>query len=141
MKEEIKKVFNQKENMDGSKIKIMLGSPSIKEGVSLLRVEEIHILEPYWNLSRIQQIIGRGIRFCSHKDLPKYKQVVNVYLYLATHQKEEQTIDEYIWSLAKNKNKLIEQFEQILKENAIDCELFHTRNYYKTDEQKLICNK
>jgi ribosomal protein S20 len=49
MKEEIKKVFNQKENTDGSKIKIMLGSPSIKEGVSLLRVEEIHILEPYWN--------------------------------------------------------------------------------------------
>lgn len=141
MKEDIKKVFNQKENADGSKIKIMLGSPSIKEGVSLLRVEEIHILEPYWNLSRIQQIIGRGIRFCSHKDVPKYKQIVNVYLYLATHQKEEQTIEEYIWSLAKKKNKLIEQFEHILKENAIDCELFHTRNYYKTDEQKLICNK
>jgi len=141
MKEEIKHVFNQRENMDGSQIKIMLGSPSIKEGVSLLRVDQIHILEPYWNLSRIQQIIGRGIRFCSHKDLPKSKQIVHVYLYLATHQKEEQTIDQYIWSLAKKKNKLIEQFEHILKENAIDCELFHVRNYYKTDENKLVCSK
>lgn len=141
MKEEIKHVFNQRENKDGSQIKIMLGSPSIKEGVSLLRVDQIHILEPYWNLSRIQQIIGRGIRFCSHKDLPKVKQIVHVYLYLATHSKEEQTIDQYIWSLAKNKNKLIEQFEHILKENAIDCELFHVRNYYKTDENKLVCSK
>ena len=140
IKEEIKHVFNKKENFDGSKIKIILGSPSIKEGVSLLRVEQIHILEPYWNLSRIQQIIGRGIRFCSHKDLPKSKQLVKVYLYLATHQKEEVSIDEYIWSLAKKKNKLIEQFEHILKENAIDCQLFHARNYYKSDEQKLICN-
>ena len=81
--------------MDGSRIKIMLGSPSIKEGVSLLRIDQIHILEPYWNLSRIQQIIGRGIRFCSHKDLPKYKQTVKVYLYLATHCKEDISIDEY----------------------------------------------
>ena len=141
LKEEIKHIYNQKENSDGSRIKIMLGSPSIKEGVSLLRVDQIHILEPYWNLSRIQQIIGRGIRFCSHKDVSKSKQIVKVYLYLATHQKEEISIDEYIWSLAKKKNKLIEQFEHILKENAIDCQLFHSRNYYKTDDKKLICNK
>lgn len=140
IKEEIKHIFNQKENSNGSKIKIILGSPSIKEGVSLLRVDQIHILEPYWNLSRIQQIIGRGFRFCSHKDLPKYKQLVKVYLYLATHKKEDTSIDEYIWSLAKKKYKLIEQFEHILKENAIDCQLFYFRNYYKTDEKKLTCN-
>jgi len=140
IKEEIKHIFNQKENSDGSKIKIILGSPSIKEGVTLLRIDQIHILEPYWNLSRIQQIIGRGIRFCSHKDLPKYKQIVKVYLYLSTHHKEDISIDEYIWSLAKKKHKLIEEFEHILKENAIDCQLFHVRNYYKTDDKKLICN-
>jgi len=141
IKEEIKYIFNKKENKDGSNIKIMLGSPSIKEGVSLLRIEQIHILEPYWNLSRIEQIIGRGIRFCSHKDLPKNKRIVKVYLYLATHPNVEISIDEYIWSLAKKKYKLIKQFEQILKENAIDCELFYKRNYYpKIDDVKLICN-
>jgi len=141
VKEEIKHVFNKKENSDGSCIKLMLGSPSIKEGVSLLRVEQVHILEPYWNMSRILQIIGRAIRFCSHKDVSKAKQVVQVYLYLATHPKEDISIDQYIWSLAKTKNKLIQQFEHVLKENAIDCELFHARNYYKTDELKLVCNK
>lgn len=140
VKEKIKYIFNKKENEDGSLIKIILGSPSIKEGVTLLRVNQIHILEPYWNLSRIRQIIGRGVRFCSHKDVPKIKQIVNVYLYLATHEKEEISIDEYIWLMAKQKNKLIEQFEHLLKENAIDCKLFYERNYYKTDERKLICS-
>jgi superfamily II DNA or RNA helicase len=140
IKEEIKHTFNQKTNSNGCKIKIMLGSPSIKEGVSLLRVNQIHILEPYWNMSRIKQIIGRGVRFCSHKDVPKEKQIVNVYLYLATHPDEEYSIDEYIWSLAKNKNKLIEQFEHILKENAIDCKLFYARNYYKSDDKILKCS-
>ena len=140
VKEEIKHIFNKKENADGSCIRLMLGSPSIKEGVSLLRVEQVHILEPYWNMSRILQIIGRAIRFCSHKDVSKVKQNVKVYLYLATHPKEEISIDQYIWSIAKIKNKLIQQFEHVLKENAIDCELFHARNNYKTDEHKLVCN-
>jgi hypothetical protein len=141
VKEEIKHIFNNTENIDGSKIKLMLGSPSIKEGVSLLRVEQVHILEPYWNMSRVQQIIGRAIRFCSHKDVTKAKQHVEVYLYLATHPNEEDSIDEYIWSLAKQKNKLIQEFEHALKENAIDCELFHARNEYKMDENKIKCNK
>ncbi len=138
VKDEIKYIFNQKSNEDGSKIKIMLGSPSIKEGVSLLRVQQVHILEPYWNMSRMLQIMGRAVRFCSHKDVPKGKRVVKIYLYLATRPGEK-TIDQYIWSLAKKKNQLIEQFETALKESAFDCELFYNRNSYKTDEIKLHC--
>jgi len=138
VKDEIKYIFNQKSNENGTKIKIMLGSPSIKEGVSLLRVQQVHMIEPYWNMSRMLQIMGRAVRFCSHKDVPKAKRIVKIYLYLATYPGEK-TIDQYIWSLAKKKNKLIEEFEQVLKESAVDCDLFHKRNSYKTDENKLVC--
>jgi hypothetical protein len=138
VKDEIKYIFNQKSNENGTKIKIMLGSPSIKEGVSLLRVQQVHMIEPYWNMSRMLQIMGRAVRFCSHKDVPKSKRIVKIYLYLATYPGEK-TIDQYIWNLAKKKNKLIEEFELVLKESAIDCELFYNRNSYKTDETKLVC--
>jgi superfamily II DNA or RNA helicase len=139
-KDEIKYIFNMKENADGRNIKIMLGSPSIKEGVSLLRVQQVHILEPYWNMSRMLQIMGRAVRFCSHKDVSKGKRLVKIYLYLATYPGEK-TIDQYIWSLAKRKNKLIEEFELALKESAFDCELMINRNSYKTDEVKLKCKE
>ena len=43
-KELIKDFFNKKENEDGSMLKVLLGSPAIKEGVSLLRVKQVHIL-------------------------------------------------------------------------------------------------
>jgi len=138
VKEEIKFIFNQKENHDGSRLKIMLGSPSIKEGVTLLRIEQVHILEPYWNLSRIRQIIGRAIRYCSHKDLPKKRREVDVFMYLATYPKED-TIDQYIWKLAKKKYRLIKQFEDALKEKAIDCEIFYEGNNYK-DEEPIKCD-
>jgi superfamily II DNA or RNA helicase len=138
VKEEIKFIFNKKENNDGSRLQIMLGSPSIKEGVSLLRVEQVHILEPYWNISRIKQIVGRAIRYCSHKDLPKRRRFVEVFLYLSTYPKVK-TIDEYIWNLAKKKNKLITTFEDAMKEKAIDCEIFYEGNNYK-DEEPITCD-
>jgi hypothetical protein len=140
VKDEIKYVYNNKTNENGEDIKIILGTPSIKEGISLLRVQQVHILEPYWNMSRLMQIMGRAFRFCSHKDLPKNKRNVSVYLYLATYHGEK-TIDSYIWNIAKKKNLVIKQFEKTLKEVAFDCEIFYNRNSYKTDEEKLKCDK
>lgn len=135
IREEIKEVFNQPKNVNGSKIKVILGTPSMKEGVSLKNVRQVHILEAYWNWSRMLQIIGRAVRYCSHKQLPKDKRDVSVYVYLATHAKEKQTVDQYIASLALNKNKLINQFEQALKEVAVDCELFKHGNVFKGEER------
>lgn len=139
-KEEIKAVFNQQSNANGSKLKVMLGSPSSKEGISFYNVQQLHMLEPYWNYSRMLQIIGRAVRYCSHKNLEEEKRLVRVYIYLATHPKEEESIDEYIMNLALKKNKLIGEFERCLKEAAVDCTLFKRANVY-TDmgEDDLDC--
>jgi len=148
VKDEIKKVFNDPKNHDGSKLHLMLGSPSIKEGVTLLRVDQVHIIEPYWNMSRMLQIIGRAVRYCSHKDLPKKRRSVQIYLYLATIPKNlrkdgelhlDESVDEYIWKLANKKNEIISQFEIALKEMAVDCKLFYNLNVFKTDEYQLQC--
>ena len=139
MKESMKGVFNNANNMDGSMIRIMIGSPSIKEGVSLLRVSQVHVMDPSWNISKLNQIMGRAIRFCSHKDVPKIRRHVEVYLYLATYPNIN-TIDSHIWINAKKKSEIIKVFENKLKENAFDCKLFYNRNSYKTDEMKLKCN-
>jgi hypothetical protein len=123
-KDLIREIFNSKENEDGSKIKIILGSPAIKEGISLLRVRQVHILEPYWNMSRIDQVIGRAVRFCSHKDLKKDDRLVNIYIYIAINDSNDISIDQHILSIAFQKKILIEQFETVLKKSAIDYYLF-----------------
>ena len=124
-KDLIREVINSKENADGSKIKIILGSPAIKEGVSLLRIRQVHILEPYWNMSRLEQVIGRAVRFCSHKDLPKDERLVNIYIYLAIDSSKEMSIDQQILSLALRKKMLVEQFEDVIKKSSIDYYLFN----------------
>jgi superfamily II DNA or RNA helicase len=138
-KEEIKSVFNLKDNLNGSKLKLILGSSSIKEGVSFAGVRQVHILEPYWNIPRLEQVIGRASRFCSHKDLEKEKRDVKVYVYLATAPRGKlQTVDSYIYELSKNKNKLVSEFELCVKQAAIDCEL--NKNSNQDENTKFKCD-
>lgn len=126
-KEMIKDIFNKKENYNGCLIKIILGSPAMKEGVSLLRVRSVHILEPYWNVSRLEQVIGRAVRFCSHKDVDKDNRVVKIFLYLACSPKKEPTVDQHIYKMALEKDSLINQFYDVLKRNAVDYYLFNNK--------------
>ncbi len=139
-REEIKQVFNLGDNYNGSKLRVLAITPSGKEGLSLYNVNQIHILEPYWNQSRLRQIIGRGIRYCSHKDLPEEKRFVKVFIYLATHPDIKESIDEYIMNLAKQKNILIGEFEKAMKEAAVDCQLFKFGNKMAGDKN-IVCDK
>lgn len=140
LKDEIKAVYNQTSNINGSKLKVLLLSPSAKEGISLFNVRQAHILESYWNWSRMLQIIGRASRYCSHKSLPEEKRNLKVYIYLATHENEVETIDQYIAKLAKQKDKLINEFELAMKEVAIDCELNKNANVFpELGEEDIIC--
>lgn len=136
-KDEIREVYNRIDNLYGEKLKIILGSPSIKEGVSLKAVRYVHVLEPYWNKSRLEQVVGRASRFCSHINLPKEERDVKVYVYVAMHPDEPITVDQYIKKLSETKNKIIKQFEDAIKEAAIDCRLNINAN--ETDDQKIKC--
>lgn len=79
-----KEAFNDIKNLDGNKIQIMIISSAGAEGISLTAVRQVHILEPYWNFVRINQVFGRAIRLGSHNDLPESQRNVEQYLYLST---------------------------------------------------------
>lgn len=123
----MKNIFNSPENVNGKIMKIFILSPSGTEGISLFNVRQIHILEPYWTEVRINQIIGRGIRQCSHKLLPMNERHVDVFRYKVTRDGKI-TTDQHIEQLAKKKEILIDSFEQALREAAIDCHLFKNHN-------------
>lgn len=143
-KNEIRTIYNRKNNINGSKIKVFLASRAVKEGVSLLNVRQAHIIDMSWNDSMHQQIMGRVSRYCSHKDLDEEKRKVSIYFYLAVDKNEKiQTVDEYMKRLAENKGKLIKKFERAIIESSIDCKLnLNSTNEGKDDDDdKIICDK
>jgi hypothetical protein len=70
---------------------ILMASKAGAEGITLLETRNVYILEPYWNPSRIDQVIGRAIRLNSHIDLPLDEQNVTVKLYLSVFTPEQTT--------------------------------------------------
>lgn len=128
IRSKVRKLYNKPENKTGNIMKIFLISPSGSEGISLSNVRQIHIMEPYWTEVRISQIIGRGIRQCSHKDLPIDERHVDVYRYKMNRKNGKITTDQHIEELAKTKDNLIHSFLDTLKEVAVDCVINKNHN-------------
>jgi hypothetical protein len=76
--------FNDPSNKYGEHIQIMIISGAGAEGISLTCVRQVHILEPFWNFVRIDQVFGRAIRLKSHDELDPKDRNVEEYVYLST---------------------------------------------------------
>ena len=121
-----------KDNTNGEKIKIVIGSVVASEGLDLKNIREIHVMEPWFHLNRLEQIVGRGIRYCSHISIkdPK-KRNVSVYLHTGVVDHKRESVDTYIYREAESKAYDIGQVEVVLKENAVDCYLNQSANIIK----------
>jgi superfamily II DNA or RNA helicase len=123
--------FNRSENKFGDLCKLIMISPAGAEGISLNNIRQVHIMEPYWHEVRITQMIGRAIRQCSHKELPMQDRFVDVYRYKSIrtgNTVQKWTTDQYIESMARSKEGLIQSFLDTMKEAAVDCELNKNHN-------------
>ena len=82
-----------KDSLEGKpkRLCILMASKAGAEGITLLETRNVYILEPYWNPSRIDQVIGRAIRLNSHIKLPVEDQNVTVKLYLSVFTPEQST--------------------------------------------------
>lgn len=67
------------ESYNADKIKILFISKAGSEGLDLKNTRNIIIMESAWNENSIEQIIGRGVRYKSHEQLPKSKHNVTIY--------------------------------------------------------------
>ena len=123
-----KENFNETNNYRGEIIKIIMISPAGSEGINLSNVRQVHILEPYWNEVRIEQVIGRAIRQCQHKDLPLKDRTVDVFRYKMIRKNGKVTSDEKMENISRKKNNLLISFIEAIKEIAVDCELFKSHN-------------
>lgn len=142
-KQAILQLVTSPENIRGAKLKVLLISKSGTEGLDLKNVRYVHILEPYWNFSLIQQIIARGVRYRSHEALPEADRNVQTIMYLSDYNAEtlkelkqkhadqkakgrkpfdlEKTTDIHMMHNAIRQQELIDKFLRIMAEASIEC--------------------
>jgi len=128
-------------NLYGQQMKVLMITQSGSEGINLKNVREVHIVEPYWNQVRIDQVMGRAIRTNSHTALPVKDRNVDVFMYVSvftpeqlrdnyTLQKKDEsmTTDQSIYNIATRKAKIIREILDLMKQGAVDCRLHNTQH-------------
>jgi hypothetical protein len=146
-------------NIYGEVIKVFMITSSGAEGINLKNTRYVHVVEPYWHMVRIEQVVGRARRICSHQDLPIELRTVEVFLYITTLSPEQKTdeknmelrirdvsrvdrttpvtTDETLYEIASIKQRINNQILQAVKETAIDCALYSRTT--STKEKPMIC--
>jgi hypothetical protein len=141
--------YKSDKNKFGQMINILLTTASGSEGINLKYVRQVHIMEPYWNKVRVDQVIGRARRIESHKELPEDQRNVTVYEYVSRFTDEQKTgawelnekysflgnkkqitagivadgktSDEELLDITIGKYRLIHQFLTLVKRGSVDC--------------------
>ena len=134
-------------NMYGDIIKVLMITSSGAEGINLKNTRFVHIVEPYWHMVRVQQVIGRARRICSHEELPTELQTIKVFMYVTTFSSKQKksedykelqlidkskinseeivTTDESLFEMAERKDRINQKLLDAVKSSAIDCKLYN----------------
>jgi hypothetical protein len=133
------------EDISGEIIKVVLISQAGSEGLDFKAIRQVHILEPWYNVNRLEQIIGRAVRNFSHKDLPFSKRNVQIFLYgTILKNVEEEAADLYMYRISELKAVKIGKVTRLLKQTSVDCIINHdqtnliSKNFNKIEENKNI---
>jgi hypothetical protein len=164
-------------NSDGGLCRAFCITSAGAEGLSLKNVRRVHIMEPFWNSVRTDQVKGRAVRICSHNDLDLAERNVEVFTYCSVFDagiipgedsppvhidseiirsndgiKPEEatemgfavrpgakeyimTSDQHLYQLSERKKKVLQNIQNLMKTNAVDCAI----NQYENEEEGLGC--
>ena len=132
-KREINAITDVK-NKDGNIIKVVLISGAGAEGIDFKFIRQVDILEPYFNLNRVEQVIGRAIRNLGHKELEFSKRNVQIFMHATVLEDPEvESMDLYVYRIAEAKAKKQGVVTRILKETAVDCVLNHSQTNFSQE--------
>lgn len=155
----IASVLRQKNynNNLGEIIKVFMITASGSEGINLRNTRHVHIMEPYWNPVRAEQVIGRARRICSHQGLPLELQTVEVFLYLMKFSESQLlrasrslklhdvsktdarvvfTTEQTLYEISMHKKNISDLIVRSIKEASIDCAI-HVKGNSKENIQCL----
>ena len=157
IKDDLEKISTN--NYYGEIVKVFMITASGAEGITLKNTRYVHIMEPYWHPVRVEQVIGRARRICSHEALEDDEKKVDVYIYLSVFSEEQMktdgkvsqelkvndlsqldgktvmTTDQYMWEISQIKESINKNILLEVKESSIDCSIHNKAS----NPEKLKC--
>uniref|UniRef100_A0A6C0D5X7 Helicase ATP-binding domain-containing protein n=1 Tax=viral metagenome TaxID=1070528 RepID=A0A6C0D5X7_9ZZZZ len=130
------------DNYNGSQIKVVIGSQVASEGIDFKFIREIYVFDSWFHLNKMEQVLGRGIRTCSHAhpNIPFAKRNCTVYLMVNSLNESRESADLYMYRIGMTKALQIGRISRVVKRYAIDCNLNKEGNMITNMEARLQIN-
>jgi hypothetical protein len=136
---QIKAVAKSDTNLHGEICKTLIITQTGAEGLNLVNVRQVHLMEPFWNYVRLEQVKGRAVRICSHSRLPPAERNVAIFTYVTAFSQKQLstgrvddrfvrfdnslTTDEDMLRISNKKKELADSLLAVMKSSAVDCKL------------------
>ena len=123
-------VFNHFLNRDGDIIMAILANGTAVEGLDLKTTRRLISIEPMITAVKLQQLIGRARRYCSHAELPADQQSVSFEVFFSRKNPE----------FSATANRAVEEWEALNEkyEDAIDEVYAEASEGVQEEKQKIL---
>jgi hypothetical protein len=138
-------------NLRGEAMKVLLTTKTGAEGIDLKNVRQVHIIEPFWNPVRINQVKGRAVRVASHVELPLDERKVEITTYLSTIKKDDlksdriinddsdgKSSDEVLFGISYRKLQLMEDLLKLINGSSVDCAINREETYSRDNQFECV---
>lgn len=134
--------YNSPQNRNGDIIKICIITSAASTGITFRNTRQLHIVEPDWSFSLLQQVTGRAVRsgvfdVDPTTGTPFVTPHVKIFTYLSTKPTGQayDTIEEEIFEMMCTKMRYVETFSTVLYNLSVEKQ--GTQNYFKNRQQIL----
>ena len=117
--------FNEQDNSLGTKYPVMIVHDKYMEGLDLTGVTHIILVQEPATPGTFDQIIGRGVRNCSHVKYPSTLWKVQIISLVNTYKKP--TPDQVLEHNRERVTKLVDKVLKVTQENSLDCAVSQKR--------------
>jgi len=112
------------EDFNDYEFQVLVVAPAGKQGLDLVGVRKVIVIDPVWHPSGMRQIKGRAARYGSHSHLPKKDRVVDIYyMILETDVSSQKTGcysgDSIVYQFIEKKKVLEESVNKMLEKISV----------------------
>lgn len=107
---------------NAGQLDMLLLSSAGSESLDLKNTRQLHIMEPHWNEAKINQVIGRSIRYMSHASLPQNERHVDIFRWVSVFPEPFYNVsaDEWLMKISAKKKRIFDHFKDMIVDSSIE---------------------
>jgi hypothetical protein len=105
-----------KDNAYGTRVKVIITTGN---EFPFKNVRQVHVLEPWWHMERMEHLMRRCASPDSHSELPPHERNIQIFMYVSVLPHDEEGYDRHMYRYAETRSVQIGKIANLLKGGTV----------------------